>query len=112
MDLGLWDQALDLTQQIIESRSAEPLPHLKLAEAIIRQAEFNHLCEIFEVTNHKPAPNSLSSESLNQCTKYLDQAQTILESYQGEQIVAEHALTNDQIYRWRARADIIFEQRR
>ncbi len=110
MDLGLWDQARDLTHQIIESRAAEPLPHLKLAESTIRQAEFNRLCEVLESTNHKPTSNSLSSECLIRCTEYLDQAQTILESHQGEQIVAEHAMTNDQVYRWRARADIIFER--
>jgi hypothetical protein len=100
LDLGLWDQAIDLTQQILESRAAEPLPHYILAKTIIRQAEFAHLCEIFDVTHHKPASNSLSSERFNQCSQYLNHALEILEAYRGEQLVAEYAVTNDQIYRW------------
>lgn len=110
LELGFWDQAVELTAPVIESRLAEPLPHLILAEAIIRKAEFNRLCEIFETTNHKPASNSLSSESFSRCTQYLDQAQSVLEAFQGEQIVANHPVTSDQIYRWRARANITFEQ--
>jgi tetratricopeptide (TPR) repeat protein len=109
LDLGMWDQAEDLIHQVLESRPGEPLPYLNFAKSIIRKGEFNKLCEVFEVINHKPALNSLASESINQCTHYLDQAQSFLEAHQGEQIIADHAVTNDQIYRWRTRADIIFE---
>ncbi len=110
LDLGLWDQAGDLTQQLIESCSGEPLPHLNLARTIIRQAEFKALCDIFEVTKHIPSSNSPISESFNLCIQYLAQSQSIVESYQTEHILTEHAVTYDQIYRWRARANIIFEQ--
>jgi tetratricopeptide (TPR) repeat protein len=110
LDLGFWDQAMTCTKQVIELTTGEPLPHLYLARALILKAEFNNLCEILEVTKHKPSADTLSSENFDQCIEYLDQAKSTLETYQNEQIGIEQGLAYDQIYRWRARANIAFEQ--
>jgi Flp pilus assembly protein TadD len=111
LDLGFWDQAKTCTQQVIELTTGEPLPHLYLARELILKAEFNNLCEILEVTKHKPSENILAFENFDQCINYLDQAKSTLETYQNDHIGIEQGLTNDQIYRWRARASIVFEQR-
>ena len=108
-DLGLWDQAMTCTQQVIESAAGEPLSHLNLARTIILKAEYNNLCEIVEVTKHKPSIDSPSFETFNLCTDYLDHAKSILETYQGEVIVDGHEIAYDQIYRWQARTDIVFK---
>jgi tetratricopeptide (TPR) repeat protein len=109
LDLGLWDQAMTCIQQVIESAAGEPLPHLNLAKAIVLRAECNNLCEFVEVTKHKPAMDALSSDNYTVCKQQLDQAKSILEIYQQEQIVNEHDLNNGQIYRWQARAGIVFK---
>ncbi len=106
LDLGLWDQAMTCTQQVAVSAADEPLSLLNLARTIILKAEFNNLCELVEVTKHKPSINTLSSETFNLCKEYLDNAKSILETYQGEVIVDGHEITNDQIYRWQARANL------
>jgi predicted Zn-dependent protease len=110
LDLGLWEQASACTQQVIGLTTAEPLPQLYFARELILKAEFTKLCEALEVTKHKPALNTLSSEVFDQCTTYLDQARSTLEVYQNDPIVCEQGLTYDQIYRWRGRATIAYEQ--
>ena len=110
LDLGLWDQAEQLTRQTIEAAAGVPLPQLFLARAIILKAEFHHLCEFFEALAHKPVMNLPASESFKLCHDYLAQSESLLAMYQDEPIAADHSLTNEQIYRWRARANIIFEQ--
>ena len=110
LDLGLWEQAEQLTRQTIDAAALVPLPQLHLARAIILKAEFNHHCEVFEVTAHKPAMNSPASERIKLCHDYLAQSESVLALYKDEPIAADHGLTYDQIYRWRARANIIFEQ--
>jgi len=109
LDLSLWDQAMTYAQQIAESAAGEPLSHLNLARTIILKAEYNNLCEIFEVTKHKPSINPLSSETFNLCKEHLDRAKSILETYQDEGIIDGHDIDNDQIYRWQARADLVFK---
>jgi Flp pilus assembly protein TadD/AraC-like DNA-binding protein len=110
LDLGFWDQAISCTREVIELTAGEPLPHLYLARALILKAEYYHLCEILEVTKHKPSLNAGSAESYIQCTQYLDQAKATLETYHNDRIGIEQSLTYDQIYRWRARSNIAFEQ--
>ncbi|OGN94053.1 MAG: hypothetical protein A2Z71_11455, partial [Chloroflexi bacterium RBG_13_50_21] len=109
-DLGLWDQAITHTQLVIELTSEEPLPQLHLARANVLKAEFYNLCELLEVTKHKPSIEARSSESFALCTQYLDQAKSILEKYQNVQIANDLGLAHDQIYRWRARANIAFDR--
>lgn len=108
-DLGLWDQAMAFARQVAESAADEPLSHLNLARTIVLKAEYNNLCEIVEVTKHKPSKDSISSETFHLCKQYLDHAKSILEVYQDELIVNMHEMTNDQVYRWQARADIVFK---
>ncbi|MFZ2096565.1 MAG: tetratricopeptide repeat protein [Anaerolineales bacterium] len=108
-DLGLWDQAWSFSQQFSGSAEAEPLSHLLLAMTIILKAEFNHCCEICEVSQHKPKADNLSSDALHSCKQVLDQAKSILEKFQVEPVVPQYEITKDQIYRWQARADIVFE---
>jgi tetratricopeptide (TPR) repeat protein len=108
-DLGLWDQAWSFSQQYTVSAEAEPLSHLQLARTIILKAEFNHLCEIFEVSQHKPKVDSPSSDAYTSCKQYLSQAKSILEKFQDEPVIPQYQVTKDQIYRWQARADIVFE---
>jgi tetratricopeptide (TPR) repeat protein len=110
LDLGFWDQAMACTQKVTELTTDEPLPQLYLARALILKAEFTNLCAILEVTKHKPSEITPSSEDFDQCILYLDQAKSTLETYQNDQIGIVQGLTYDQIYRWRARANIACEQ--
>jgi tetratricopeptide (TPR) repeat protein len=107
-DLGLWDQAMTCAQLVVESAAGEPLSHLNLARTIILKAEYNNLCEIVEVTKHKPSIASHASDIFDLCKEYLEHAKSILEAYQGEVIVDGHEIANDQIYRWQARSDIVY----
>ena len=107
-DLGLSDQAQTCAQQVVEAAAGEPLSYLNLARTIILKAEFNNLCEILEVTKHKPSIASHSVETFNLCTGYLDHAKSTLEAYQGEAIIDGHEIALDQIIRWQARSNIVF----
>ncbi len=108
LDLGLWEQAVLGAQQFLESSPGEPMPYLNLAKAIVLKVEFYNLCNITQVIKHKPAVDSISKETFNQFVTYIDKAKSVLEPYHSEEIIAEHELTDDQIYRWQARADIAF----
>lgn len=110
LELGLWDQAVSGSLRIVESSFGEPLSYLNLAKATVYEAEFYNLCEITDVIKHKPSMVSISKDTLNQFTKYLDNVKSILEPYKTELIINGHELTNEQIYRWQARADIAFKQ--
>ena len=110
LDLGLWEKAVSVVQQIVESSSSEPLSHLNLAKAIVLKAEFYNLCEITEVFNHKPAIDTISAEVYNEFTNHLGSVKTILESYKTELFIPGYELTDDQIYRWQSRADIAFKK--
>ena len=108
LDLGLWDQAISTTQKIIELTPDEPLPQVYLARALVLQAEYHNLCETLEVTAHKSSGNPLSIENSILCQQYLDQARSMLETYQKQPLQIEHGLTYDQIYRWQARLNIAY----
>ena len=111
LDLGFWEQAVAYTQKVIELSPGEPLPQLYLARALILKAEYHNLCELLEVTTHKPAGNPLSVENSSLCSQYLDQTRSLLETYQNDRLQIDHGLTYDQIYRWRARANIVYTLR-
>src|SRR4030042_4518541 len=108
LDLGLWEQPVLGAHQFLESSPGEPLPYLNLAKAIVLKVEFYNLCNITQVIKHKPAVDSISKETFSQFVTYIDKAKSVLEPYHSEAIIAEHELTDDQIYRWQARADIAF----
>ena len=108
LDLGQWNQAAINTQKLIELSPGEPLPQLYLARTLVLKAEYYNLCEIFEVSAHKPSGNPLSAEDASLCMQYLDQARASLETYQNDPLQIEHGLTYDQIYRWQARAHIVY----
>jgi tetratricopeptide (TPR) repeat protein len=110
LDLGLWDHAVSGSLQIMESSSGEPLSYLNLAKATVLEAEFYNLCEITDVSKHKPPMDSVSKETLNQFTKYLENVKSILEPYKTELFINGHELTDEQIFRWQARAEIAFKQ--
>ena len=111
LDLGFWEQATAYTQKVIELIPGEPLPQLFLARALVLKAENYNLCETLEVITHKPAGNPLSVENSSLCSQYLDQARSVLATYQDDQYQIDHGLTYDQIYRWRARANIVYNLR-
>lgn len=110
LDLGLWDQAVNGAQRVMESSPGEPLSYLDLAKAIVLQAEFYNLCEITEVSKHKPSADSISKETYHQFSQHLVTVKSLLVPYKSELIIKEHELADDQIYRWQARADIAFKQ--
>ncbi len=107
-DLGLWDQAMSYAQQMAEASADEPLPQLNLAKTVVLKAEFNHLCEVFEVTRHKPSIDVQANDSYAFCKQYLDYARTNLKNFQGVLIVNDHEIPDEQINRWQSRAEIIF----
>ena len=110
LDLGLWDQAVSASLRITESSSGEPLSYLNLIKATILEAEFLNLCDITDVTKHKPSIDAISIETLSQFKKYLDNVKSILEPYKTELLINGNELNDEQIYRWQARADIAFKQ--
>jgi tetratricopeptide (TPR) repeat protein len=110
LDLGLWDHAISGTLRMMESSAGEPLSYLNLAKATVLEAEFYNLCEISDVINHKPSIDAISKESYDQFKKYLENVKSIIEPYKNELTIKNYELTDEQIYRWQARADIAFKQ--
>ena len=110
LDLGLWDQAVSGSLRIIESCSGEPLSYLNLTKASVLEAEFYNLCDITDVSKHKPSIDSISKDARDQFKKYLDNVKSILDPYKTELFLNGHEPTDEQIYRWQARADITFKQ--
>ena len=110
LDMGLWDQAVNASLRIMESSSGEPLSYLNLIKATVQEAEFLNLCEITDVTKHKPSIDANSKETLSQFKKYLDNVKSIMEPYKTELLINGNELNDEQIYRWQARADIAFKQ--
>ena len=110
LDLGLWELAMSTSLRIIETSSGEPLSNLNLIKETVLEAEFLNLCEITDVINHKPSINPDSAETLSQFEKYIKNVKSILEPYRSELYINGNELTEEQIYRWQARADIAFKQ--
>ena len=110
LDLGLWDQAVSGSLRIMESSAGEPLSYLNLAKTIVLEAEFYNLCEISDVIKHKPSIDAISKETHDQFIKYLDNVKSIIEPYKKELFIKDYEVTDEQIYRWQARADIAFKQ--
>ena len=110
IDLGLWDHAVSGSHRIIDFSSNEPLAYLNLAKAAVLEAEFYNLCEVFSVSKHRPSTVSISNETFSQLQKYFENVKSILESYKTDQSIPGLELTDEQIYRWQARADIAFRQ--
>ncbi len=108
-EIGLFEASIELSQQAAKLTS-DPLPLLNLAKAIILRAEFDQLCDTFDVMNHKPSNYARTPENFTLARQYLEQAQGLLEQYRDEPINSDHPLNSDQIYRWQARAAIIFGQ--
>jgi tetratricopeptide (TPR) repeat protein len=109
-DLGLWDQSMAYAQQLADMAPGEPLSQVYLASTSILRAEFIQLCELFKVTRHIPFVDPKSVEISELCTRYLDQARSALVMYQGKSIIADHEVNDDQILRWQARSNIIFDK--
>ena len=110
LDLGLWDQAVSVAKEIMDSSPAEPMSLLNLAKAIILKAEFYNLCERTDVANHIPSVDSISNETYKQFTQYLEHAKSVLDPFKADGSIDEYALNDDQIFRWQARADIAFKR--
>jgi Flp pilus assembly protein TadD len=107
--LGLWDHARNFTQQYAASAEVEPLARLHLARTTILKAEFNHLCELFEISHHKPKTDQQPEQIASTCAGFLEHARSIIEQLQAEPPIPQYEITQDQIYRWQARADNLFE---
>jgi tetratricopeptide (TPR) repeat protein len=110
LDLGLWEHAVNGSLRIIDFSSGEPLSYLNLAKASVLEAEFYNLCEILDVSKHQPSKEAISKDTHNQLKKYLDNVKSILGSYNDDQFINGLEFTDEQIYRWHARADIAFNQ--
>ncbi len=108
-DIGAWDHAITWARQEVESAPGEPISHLNLAKNLVLRAEFNRLCQTFDVSTHTPSEDSQSRETYAFCKQYLDQARARLDEYHC-QTIDNYEPVLDQIYRWQARADIIFGQ--
>jgi len=110
LDLGSWEQAMNGAECIIESSPSLPWSYLNLARSLILKAEFYNLCEIFEVSKHKPPADSISKQSYLQFTQCIDKLRTVLDPYKAEWVTRDYELADDQIYRWQSRAEIAFGQ--
>ncbi|NJD58931.1 MAG: tetratricopeptide repeat protein [Anaerolineae bacterium] len=107
VEIGLWEISIEISQQACQT-SSDPLPLLNLARTIVLRAEYDQLCDTLEVTSHKPSEYARTSENFTLARQYLDQAQDLIDGFREEPIVPDYPLTSDQIFRWQARADIIF----
>jgi len=111
LDLGFWDQAQALSQQLIELAPQEPLPYLEMTRVMVRQAEYDKLCRVFDVSNHRRLTEPLSADSYQKCRQYLDKAVQLVEAYRVEHNLDQNLLSCTQIHRWQARLNIAFEQK-
>ena len=107
-DLYLWDQAEKFAQQYSDAAVTDPLSKLLQARTFILKAEFTQLCDLFETSCQKPKPDEFPNQSASGCTDYLEQAKSALEQLQAEPPLPQYEITQDQIYRWQARADNVF----
>ena len=110
LDLGLWELAVSGCLRMMESSAGEPLSYLTIAKATVLEAEFYNLCEITDVIQHKPSIDAISKETHDQFKKYLDNVKSIIAPYKNELVTKDYELTDGQITRWQARADIAFKQ--
>ena len=62
-DLGQWDRALALIEQVVQSNPEEPLSLFMLARNLVLRAEAQRLCQALEIVEHAPGPAALSEEA-------------------------------------------------
>ena len=108
LDLGFWDQGVTFAQGVFESSPSEPLSSLNIAKAIVLRAEYHNICEKMDACAHKPNGNSISEETFIQFSRHIENSKLALVPYKSDAILTDYELTEDQIYRWQARAQIAF----
>ncbi|MBN1666358.1 MAG: tetratricopeptide repeat protein, partial [Anaerolineales bacterium] len=63
LEIGRWPAALELAHRAVETTTLEPRPHLILAQAIVLQAEYQHLCADVEAIKHAPGSSALDERN-------------------------------------------------
>lgn len=107
--LGFWEYATFFAQEMIDLAKEDPLPLLNYAKSIIMRAEYEQLCDSFDVVEHNTKDASQSTINSSICLQYLEKAQGFLVNYQYEKLFDEYGITFNELLRWRARAAMVYD---
>ncbi len=94
LELHQWNVALPLYQQASHNLSAEPLPQLSLARALVKAAEQQQTCRLLKATQHAPGDEKLGEAAYQQFEKAI--------------LNASRLCTSKEITRWHRRGQAAF----
>jgi len=75
MTLNDWETAINMAEQSIDDLPAEPQPYLALVKALVRRAEFQHLCQETQAIKHAPGDSALDEEAYQSFSEAIHQVQ-------------------------------------
>lgn len=98
-ELGFWDDAIRLAQDVRHINRYEALPHLLLARALVLRAEYHLLCEDMDVVIHNPGEAAVAVDSKRMFNEAIEAAQRSTHLDPGKALIK----------RWAARGNAIFQ---
>jgi tetratricopeptide (TPR) repeat protein len=105
LEIGHWDQAVQLHGNLVDNFPMEPLSHLALGRTLALCAERQRLCQSLEVIQHAPGEDMLTEANARRCDTSLRQTEELVNRLSG----TLPAQVQAQVNQWRARARAAFK---
>lgn len=105
LEMGQYDQAIQIHERLVKNAPQEPLSHLALARALVLCAERQRLFQCVEVVRRSPGEETLSEQSFEACEAGLKLAEELVNRLKG----ALPAQVQAQFTQWRARGRAAFK---
>jgi tetratricopeptide (TPR) repeat protein len=105
LEMGQWEQAIQLHNRLVQNYPQEPLSHLALARTLVLCAERQRLCQALEVVRRAPGERALSEKSAQDCEAHLLEAEDLVNRLRGA--LSPHVQA--QVNEWRARGKAAFK---
>ena len=105
LEIGQWEQAIQLHEHLALNYPQEPLSHLALGRALVLCAERQRLCQALEVVRRAPGEQILSEKAAQDCESSLQKVEELVSRLRGSLPVQVQVQVNE----WRARGKAAFK---
>ena len=105
LEIGQWEQAIQLHEHLVLNYPQEPLSHLALGRALVLCAERQRLCQALEVVRRAPGEQILSEKAAQDCESSLQKVEELVSRLRGSLPIQVQAQVNE----WRARGKAAFK---
>ncbi|MFZ6030987.1 MAG: tetratricopeptide repeat protein [Chloroflexota bacterium] len=110
LDLGLWEQAIELLRQSVSENALRPYAAYKLAVSLVRRAEAYRLCEKVQAIAHAPGALSIAPTARREFERTVRLAQAALFERENETGAEGNAAAQEtRLAYWETRGRLAFQ---